>query len=67
VTVYPAQLRDRCKYRKGASNERVTLVFLFLAFCALAFASESQLQKATNVLNESMGAPDKRIPDELFE
>ncbi|MGA9058676.1 MAG: hypothetical protein WB763_19430 [Terriglobia bacterium] len=47
--------------------KRVTLVFLFLAFCAPAFASESQLQKATNVLNEIMGAPDKRIPDELFE
>jgi lipid-binding SYLF domain-containing protein len=47
--------------------KRVTLVFLFLAFYATAFAGESQLQKATNVLNEIMGAPDKRIPDELLE
>ena len=47
--------------------KRVTLVFLFLAFCAPAFAGESQLQKATNILNEIMGTPDKRIPDELLE
>jgi len=47
--------------------KRVTLVFLFLAFCVTAFAGESQLQKATHVLNEIMGAPDKRIPDELLE
>jgi hypothetical protein len=32
--------------------KRVILVFLFLAFCAPAFAGESQLQKATHVLNE---------------
>jgi hypothetical protein len=31
---------------------RVILHFLFLAFCAPAFAGESQLQKATYVLNE---------------
>jgi lipid-binding SYLF domain-containing protein len=47
--------------------KRVTLAFLFLAFCAPAFAGETQLQKATKVLNEIMGAPDKRIPDELLE
>lgn len=44
-----------------------TLVFLLLAFCTTAFAGEGQLQKATNVLNEIMGAPDKGIPDELLE
>ena len=32
--------------------KRVILVFLFLAFCTPAFAGESQLQKATHVLNE---------------
>jgi lipid-binding SYLF domain-containing protein len=47
--------------------KRFTLVFLLLTFCATAFAGESQLQKATNVLNEIMGTPDKGIPDELLE
>lgn len=45
----------------------ITLVLLFLTFCATAFAGESQLQKATNVINEIMGTPDKGIPDELLE
>ena len=45
----------------------ITLVLLFLTFCATAFAEESQLQKATNVVNEIMGTPDKGIPDELLE
>jgi len=45
----------------------ITLVLLFLTFCATAFAGESQLQKATNVVNEIMGTPDKGIPDELLE
>jgi len=53
--------------------KRLTLVFLVLTFCASAFAgdqnkgNDSQLQKATNVLNEIMGTPDKGIPDELME
>jgi lipid-binding SYLF domain-containing protein len=47
--------------------KKFTLVFLLLTFCATAFAGESQLQKATNVLNEIMGTPDKGIPDELLE
>jgi len=47
--------------------KRVPLVFLFLTFCAPAFAGASQLEKATNVLNEIMGAPDKGIPDELLK
>jgi len=46
---------------------RFTLVLLFLTFCATAFAGESQLKKATNVVNEIMGTPDKGIPDELLE
>jgi lipid-binding SYLF domain-containing protein len=45
----------------------ITLVLLFLAFCSTAFAGESQLKKATNVVNEIMGTPDKGIPDELLE
>jgi len=45
----------------------ITLVLLCLTFCATAFAGESQLQKATNVVNEIMGTPDKGIPDELLE
>ena len=47
--------------------KKLTLVLLVLTFCAPAFAGESQLQKANNVLNEIMGAPDKGIPAELFE
>jgi len=53
--------------------KRFTLVFLVLTFCASAFAGDknkgnkSQLQKATNVINEIMGAPDKGIPNELME
>ncbi len=47
--------------------KRLTLVVLFLTFCTTAFAGESQLQKATNVLNEIMQTPDKGIPDELLE
>ena len=47
--------------------KRLTLILLVLTVCATAFAGESQLQKATNVVNEIMGAPDKGIPDELLE
>jgi lipid-binding SYLF domain-containing protein len=47
--------------------KRLALVFLLLTFCSTASAKESQLQKATNVLNEIMGTPDKGIPDELLE
>ena len=47
--------------------KKFALMFLLLTFCATAFAGESQLQKATNVLNEIMGTPDKGIPDELLE
>ncbi len=47
--------------------KRLTLVLLLLTFCVPAFARESQLQKANNVLNEIMGTPDKGIPGELLE
>jgi len=47
--------------------KRLFLAVLFLIFCATAFAEESQLQKATNVIHEIMGTPDKGIPDELLE
>jgi lipid-binding SYLF domain-containing protein len=47
--------------------KRLSLIFLLLAFCTTAFADESQLQKATNVVNEIMGTPDKGIPKELLE
>src|SRR5512141_284742 len=45
----------------------IILVLLFVTLCATAFAGESQLEKATNVVNEIMGTPDKGIPDELLE
>jgi lipid-binding SYLF domain-containing protein len=47
--------------------KKVTLVLLMLTFCATAFAGESQLLKATNVVNEVMGTPDKGIPHELLD
>jgi lipid-binding SYLF domain-containing protein len=47
--------------------KRYILVFLLLTFSTAALAGESQLQKATNVLNEIMGTPDKGIPNELLE
>ena len=47
--------------------KKLFLAVLFLTFCATAFAEESQLQKATNIIHEIMGTPDKGIPDELLE
>ncbi len=47
--------------------KRLTLVFLLLTFCATAFAGESQLQKANNVMNEIMSTPDKGIPHDLLD
>jgi lipid-binding SYLF domain-containing protein len=47
--------------------KRLTLMLLLMTLAATAFAGESQLQKATNVVNEIMGTPDKGIPDELLE
>jgi len=47
--------------------KRLTLVLLLLTFCASAFAGESQLQKATNVMNEIMSTPDKAIPHDLLD
>lgn len=41
--------------------------FLLSAFSATAFAGESQLQKATNVINEIMETPDKGIPQSLLD
>jgi lipid-binding SYLF domain-containing protein len=47
--------------------KRLTWILLLLTFCATAFAGESQLQKATNVVNEIMGAPDNGIPHDLLD
>jgi lipid-binding SYLF domain-containing protein len=47
--------------------KRLTLIFLGLMLCVAAFARESQLQKATNVVNEIMGAPDNGIPRDLLD
>jgi SH3 domain-containing YSC84-like protein 1 len=47
--------------------KRLTLILPLLTFCATAFAGESQLQKATNVVNEIMGTPDKGIPQNLLD
>ena len=47
--------------------KRLTLTLLLPALCATAFAGESQLQKATNVVNEIMGVPDKGIPQSLLD
>jgi len=45
----------------------MTAVFLVLTLAGAAFAKESQLEKANNVLNEIMGTPDRGIPHDLFE
>lgn len=45
----------------------MTLVFLILALSMTAFAKETQLEKATNVVSEIMGTPDKGIPHDLLE
>jgi lipid-binding SYLF domain-containing protein len=47
--------------------KKLTLMLLVLTFSATAFAGESQLEKATNVVNEVMGTPDKGIPHELLD
>jgi len=47
--------------------KKLTLVFLLLALCTPAFAQESQIEKATNVLNEIMQTPDKGIPQDLLD
>ena len=43
------------------------VVFLVFMFSGSAFSKESQLEKATNVLDEIMRIPDKGIPHDLFE
>ena len=45
----------------------VTLVFLMFSFAVVSFAGETQLEKATNVVEEIMGTPDKGIPHDLLE
>ena len=47
--------------------KKLRLVLVLLTFCATAFAGESQLQKATNVVNEIMATPDKGIPQDLLD
>ena len=47
--------------------KKLAVVFMFLAFGASAFAAESQLEKATHVLNEIMRAPDQGIPQDLLD
>lgn len=44
-----------------------SFVFLVLVFSGAAIAKETQLEKATNVLNEIMGTPDKSIPHDLLD
>jgi SH3 domain-containing YSC84-like protein 1 len=44
-----------------------SFVFLVLVFSGAAIAKETQLEKATNVLNEIMGTPDKGIPHDLLD
>ena len=52
--------------KKESQMKKLTFIFLLLAICAPAFAGETQLQKATNVLNEVMRTPDQGIPNELL-
>ncbi len=48
-------------------NRFGVLVLLILTFSLTGFARESQLEKATNVVNEIMSAPDKGIPHDLLD
>ena len=48
-------------------KKTVTIFFLVLAFTMTAFAKEPQFEKATNVLNEIMGTPDRGIPHDLLD
>ncbi len=43
------------------------LGFLLFALCSPAFSEETQLQKATNVVNEVMQTPDRGIPQDLLD
>ena len=45
----------------------VTLALVILTFSVAGFARETQLQKATNVVDEIMRTPDKGIPHDLFD
>jgi lipid-binding SYLF domain-containing protein len=47
--------------------KRLAVVFLFLTFCTPVFAGETQLEKATNVVNEIMQSPDRGIPQDLLD
>jgi SH3 domain-containing YSC84-like protein 1 len=47
--------------------KKLSIVLLFLTFCVPVFAGETQLEKATNVLNEIMQTPDKGIPQDLLD
>jgi lipid-binding SYLF domain-containing protein len=44
----------------------LSVIILILALTGAAFARESQLEKATNVIDEIMAAPDKGIPHDLL-
>jgi len=46
--------------------KRLSLALIFLLLCTPAFAGETQLEKATNVVNQIMGSPDKGIPHDLL-
>jgi len=48
-------------------NRLMIMVSLIVTFSVAGFARESQLVKATNVLDEIMEAPDRGIPHDLFE
>lgn len=46
--------------------KRLSLALIFLLLCTPVFAGETQLEKATSVVNEIMGSPDKGIPHDLL-
>ena len=45
--------------------KRLIMILVLFAFCVPALA-ETQLEKATNVVNEIMGTPDNGIPSDLL-
>src|SRR5579862_10024171 len=53
--------------KRSICMKKLAIVLLVLSFCVPVFAGESQLEKATNVVNEIMQTPEKGIPQDLLD
>ena len=58
----------RINKKRGGEHEKIFIViFLISSFSIAGLAREDQLEKATNVVEEIMGTPDKGIPKDLLD